>query len=145
MKFTLITLLCLLATALTAPAGEFNPREVFETTPARDVDAALKRAAKDKKKVLLFSYDPKEGGNFPGFDITSFMDTEAAKKLVKDHFILVLLTRGHPDLAKYTAPGPPEKAYYALLRPDGTAVKTDTVFRNPGVGLRVLNELVALP
>lgn len=143
MKF--LSLLMLALTCVTLNAGEFDARAVFGYTPGHDVDAALKRGVKDKRPVVMFTYDPKEGGSFPGFDITSFMDTQETKKLVKEHFIVVVLERGHKDLQRYPCPGAPDKAYYALIKPDGKTAKTDTVYRNPSVGLTTVKAWLAMP
>lgn len=139
------TLLMLALVCVTANAGHFDARAVFGFAPGHDVDSALKRGAKDKKPVLMFTYDPTEGGSFPGFDITSFMDTQETKKLVKEHFIVVVLERGHKDLHRYPSPGAPDKAYYALIKPDGKTIKTDTVYRNPSVGLSTVKSWLAMP
>lgn len=135
----------LLLGCLCCPAADFDARVAFGSSPGRDVDAALKRAEKEKKRVLLFSYDPKVGSDYPGSDITMFMDLQETKKLVREKFIVVLLTRGHGDLKRYPSPGAPEKAYYFLLRPEGTTVKAEMVYRNPDVGLKTIKELIASP
>jgi len=144
MKFIFLLMAALVCLG-TANAAEFDARAVFGYAPGHDVDAALKRGAKDKKRVIMFSYDPMEGGSWPGFDITSFMDLKETKKLVKDNFIVVVLERGHKDLERYRTPGPPEKAYYALIKPDGKVAKTDTVYRNPSVGLTTVKAWLAMP
>lgn len=143
MKFLSFVLLLLIS--VTTHAADFDAQGVFGYAPGRDVDAALKRGAKMKKKVVLFTYDPKEGGIYPGSDITFFMELLDTKKLVKDNFIVVVLTRGHKDLDRYRSPGAQEKAYYVLINSDGKTAKTEMVYRNPDVGLKTVKEWVALP
>ena len=126
-------------------AAEFDSRTAFGMAPARDVDAALKRAAKDKKQVILFGFDPKADGSFPGYGIAYFMELPETKKLVKDNYIVVVLERGHKDLERYPNPGSPEKPYYSLIRPDGKTAKTEMVYANPTVGLRTVKAWPALP
>lgn len=131
--------------SICAHAADFDARKVFGTSPGRDLDAALKRAAKENQRVVLFTYDPKDGGIYPGSDITFFMDLLETKKLVKENFIVVLLTRGHKDLVRYPSPGAPEKAYYVLFRRDGKVAKTEMVSRNGDGGLKTVKEWLATP
>lgn len=121
-------------------AAEFDSRAAFGMAPARDVDAALKRAAKDKKLVVLFGFDPKADGSYPGYGIAYFMESAETKKLVKERYIIVVLERGHKDLERYPNPGVPEKPYYVLIRPDGKTAKTEMVIANPSVGLKTVKE-----
>ena len=137
----LMALLC--CTSLMA--ADFDAQAVFGYPPGHDVDAALKRAAKAKKKVLLFSYDPKAAGLYPGLDITYFMELLETKKLVKENFIVVVLLRGHKDLERYKSPGAPEKAYYALISADGHTAKTGMAATNPEGGLKNVKEWLAMP
>lgn len=138
LSFLMLALVC-----VQVNAAEFDARSVFGSTPARDVDAALKRGAKEKKRVLLFTFDPKE--NFPGLDIQYFMDLQESKKLVKDNYITVLLERGHKDLQRYPSPGAPEKAYYVLIAPDGKTIKSGMAAKNGTDGLKTVKEWLALP
>ncbi|MES2224569.1 MAG: hypothetical protein V4478_01115 [Patescibacteria group bacterium] len=128
----------------TVQAANFDAQAVFGSPTGHDVDAAVKRGTK-AKKVVLFTYDPKEGGSYPGSDITAFMELLDTKKLVKDNFIVVVLERGHKDLDRYVSPGAKEKAYYALINSEGKTVKTEMVYRNPDVGLKTVKEWVAMP
>ena len=145
MSMRIITWLMLALVCFNMQAAEFDSRAAFGMAPARDVDAALKRAAKDKKQVVLFGFDPKADGSFPGYMIAYFMELAETKKLVKDNFIVVVLERGHKDLERYPNPGPPEKPYYALLRPDGNTAKTEMVYANSSVGLKTVKEWPKLP
>lgn len=133
------------AVSICVHAADFKAKDVFGTTPGRDLDAALKRAAKEKQRVLLFTYDPKDGGLYPGLDIKYFMDLLETKKLVKDNFILVVLTRGHKDLERYPSPGAPEKAYYVLINADGKTVTTGMAQMNGEGGLKKVKEWLAMP
>lgn len=136
---------CLVFSPPHVRAGPLDVRAAFDTTPGRDMDAALKRAEKEKKRVFLATYDPKEGGNFPGLDIKYFTDLQETKKLLKDNFILVLLLKGHKDLAKFKPSGNTEKAYYVLVSSSGQVIKSDKMAANPEEGLKIVKELVALP
>lgn len=126
-------------------AAEFDGRAVFGTAPGHDVDSALKRAVKEKKKVLLFGFDPKVGGSFPGYDINFFMDLEETKKLVKDHFIVVVLERGQKDLQRYPNPGSPEKAYYVLINASGKGVASGPAGINGNSSLKMVQQWLAQP
>jgi len=141
----LLSLLMVFLMGLNVQAADFDPMAVFGYSPGHDVDAALKRGAKMKKKVLLFSYDPKNGGLYPGLDIKYFMDQQETQKLVKDNFIVVVLTRGHKDLERYPSPGAKEKAYYAVINPDGKTVKSGMAAMNGDGGLKTVKEWLAMP
>ncbi len=141
----LLSLLMVLLVCVNGMAADFDPQAVFGYSPGHDVDAALKRGAKMKKKVVLFTYDPKNEPAFPGLDIKYFMDQEETRKLVKDNFIVVVLTRGHKDLERYPSPGAKEKAYYAVINPDGKTVKSGMAAMNGDGGLKTVKEWVAMP
>lgn len=143
---SLVSRLLLIASLLTSLvlAAPLDERAAFGTSPGRDVDAALKRAQKEKKRIFLATYDPKEGGNFPGLDIKYFTDLEETKKLLKENFIIVLLTKGHKDLERYKPSGNTEKAYYVVISSSGQMLKTDKMAANPETGLKIVKELIAL-
>ena len=147
MKFaSLILTAAMVATsALSAPLDE---RAAFGTSPGRDVDAAIKRAQKDKKRVILFAYNEKgdsPGDNWPGLDIKHFMELQETKVLLRDNFIIVCLHFGHRDLDRYKPAGNTEKAYWVLIGPNGQTIKAASVYGNPSVGLKTVKELIALP
>lgn len=145
MTMKILSFLMLVLVCVNVQAAEFDSRAAFGMAPARDVDAALKRAAKDKKQVILFGFDPMADGSFPGYGIAYFMEQPETKKLVKENYIVVVLERGHKDLERYPNPGTPEKPYYALIRPDGKTAKTEMVFANSSVGLRTVKGWPTLP
>lgn len=139
---TLLLSLALLATSL--QAADFDARSAFGTTPGRDIDAALKRAQKENKRVLVAVYDTKGDYNDQGLQIKYFTDLAETKKLLKDNFIIVLLDRNHKDLAKYAAAGTnTERPHYMLLSSAGAKLKEDTLVANPTDGLRRAKEIVA--
>ena len=131
--------------SITGLAGEFDARATFGVVPARDLDSALKRAEKDKKRVFLVFWNSKEKGNNPGLDIRYFAELQETKKLLREHFVLVLLDREHRDVKRYIPQGNIEKAQWVLIGAGGRVVKQAAVYANPDVGLRTVKELVALP
>ncbi len=132
--------------AITAHAADFDARSAFGTTPGRDIDAALKRAQKEKKRVFVAVYDSKGDYNDQGLQIKYFTDLEETKKLLKDNFIIVLLDRNHKDLSKYAdASSNTERPHYILLSSAGSKLKTDTLVANPADGLRRTKEILAAP
>lgn len=130
--------------SITAIAGEFDAHAAFGTAPGHDLNAALKRAEKDKKRVLLFFWNPKEK-DYPGLDMKYFAELKETKKLLKDNFILVLLDRGHNQVKKYLPEGNIEKPWWVLIEADGQLVRQKAVYANPDEGLKTVKELVALP
>lgn len=139
------SLLMLVLVCVNVQAAEFDGRAVFGTAPGHDVDSALKRALKEKKKVLLFGFDPKAGGSFPGYDINFFMDLDETKKLVKSNFIVVVLERGHQDLQRYPNPGSAEKAYYVLINAEGKSLDSGPAGINGNTSLNMVKKWLAQP
>jgi hypothetical protein len=131
--------------SITAIAGPFNAREAFGVAPGLDLNSALKRAEKDKKRVFLIFWNSREKGNYPGLEMKYFAELQETKKLLKDNFIVVLLDRDNKDAKKYRPEGNIEKAQWVLIAPDGSVVKQAAVYGNPDEGLKAVKELVALP
>ena len=144
MRF-ILALLTVLLIGGSICAAEFDPRAAFGSVPGRDLDAALKRAEKENKRVFLAFYDPKGDYNDQGLQIKYFTDLVETKKLLKTNFVVVLLPRGHKDLAKYTASMNTERPRFILLSPKGDFIKDDTLAQNPEWGLKIVQALVALP
>ncbi len=138
------SLLLTLAFAASVFAADFDPRATFGTAPGRDLDAALKRAAQTKKRVLLFYWNSKDKGAYPGLDMKYFAEMEETKKLMKDNFIVVLLDKDHKDAKPYLASNT-EKPQWVLIGADGKTIKTESAAANPETGLKKVKELVALP
>lgn len=141
--FALLLLLTFVTTSL--PAADFDARAAFGQAPGRDIDAALKRATKDKKRVFVTFHDPKGDYNDQGLAIKYFTDLQETKELLKANFIIVLLPRGHKDLEPYTRGMNTERPLYIVLNSNGTKVKADSIYANPEEGLRIVKELVAIP
>lgn len=130
---------------LSLQAADFDSRAAFGSAPGRDIDAALKRAQKENKRVLVAVYDSKDDYNNQGLQIKYFTDLAETKKLLKEHFIVVLLDRNHKDLAKYSGGINLERPHYILLSSTGSKLKDDTLCANPEDGLRRTKEIIALP
>jgi hypothetical protein len=130
--------------SVTLNAAGFDERTAFGIAPGRDLDAALKRAEKEKKRVFLVFWNSKEKTDYPGLDIKYFTQLQQTKKLLTDHFIIVLLDRGHKDVKKYLDAANTEKAQYVLITPAGDALKQGAMNVNENNGLKIVQELVAL-
>lgn len=128
-----------------ALADQFDPRATFGQVPGRDLDSALKRSTTEKKRVLLFFWNSKEKERSPGLEMRYFAEREETKKLLKDNFILVLLDRGHQDVKRLVPDRNIEKAQWVLIGADGNVIKSEPVYGNPDVGLKVVKELIAQP
>lgn len=141
----LILIASLSLSTLAVNAADFDARAAFGSAPGRDLDAALKRAQKDGKKVFLAVYDPKGDYNNQGLQIKYFTDLEETKKLLKENFVVVLLPVGHKDLANITSGTNLERPRFFLLSSTGQKIKDDTLAQNAEYALKVVKELVALP
>jgi len=142
---TIFVSLLVICWSVSAIAGQFDARATFGIVPGNDLTSALKRAEQSKKPVLLFFWNSKEKGNYPGLEMKYFAERQETKKLLKDNFILVLLDRDHSQVKKYIPAGNIEKAQWVLIAPDGHVLKQEAVYGNPDVGLKTIKDLVALP
>lgn len=147
MKTTLVATLCSLLVLLSlVHAGPFDPRDTFGQAPGRDLDGALKRSKIEKKRVLLFYWNTRERDDYPGSDMAHFCSHEETKKLIKDHFILVLLDRDHKDVKPYLSPGQDlDRPQWALIDSTGKMLKTARVIRRGDTGFETVKELIAMP
>ena len=146
MKTKALTVVLFLLLVSVVCGGPFDPRATFGQSPGRDLDGALKRSKADKKRVLLFYWNTKEKDNYPGSDMTFFMELEETKKLLKDNFTLVVLDRDHKDVKPYVSPGQnTEKPQWVFIDFDGKMLKTAEVHRRGDSGLKTLKELMAIP
>jgi hypothetical protein len=145
MKLHFFTVSILLMSILSGISAEFNARETFGLTPSRDLDSSLRQAQQKNKRVLLFFWDSKQKGNYPGLEMKYFAGLQETKKLLKDNFVVVLLDRNKSDAKKYYPSGNIEKAQWVLINSDGTTIKQAAVYGNPDEGLKTIKELISIP
>ena len=123
-------------------AEDLDGRTAFATTPGRSVGAALARAAKENKRVLVFVVDlgKKEGGHIKGT-----MGAEETKQIVKDNFLVVIVTN---PAEKYIAGLVDDVVSvhpaYVLFKPDGTVLAKGDAAMGAANGLKWAQQLAAL-
>lgn len=97
MNNSLILLWSVILLSLPAFGADLDGRSAFTPPPGRDIGAALKRAERENKRVLVFLVDPAKN---QAQHLIGTMSPAETKQTVKDHFIVVLLTNPHePHIA----------------------------------------------
>lgn len=124
--------------------GSFDPAAAFGTPPLSSLETALGIAKAHQKRVLLASYDPQDDFNNQGLQIRYFTDLKETKALLKEHFVIVLLSREHTDIKKYAGTMNTERPHFFLLRQDGSVITHDTLCQNPEYGLKIVQRLLPL-
>jgi hypothetical protein len=124
-------------------AEDLDGRTAFASTPGRSVGAALQRAEKENKRVLVLVVDP---GKKQGFHIKGTMGAEDTKQLVKDHFLVVIVTNPNEKyIAGLVDDVVSVHPAYVLLKPDGTVVTKGDAAMGAANGLKWAQQLVAMP
>ena len=124
-------------------AEDLDGRTAFLTTPGRSVSAALNRAGKERKRVLVFVVNPakREGGHIKGT-----MGADETKQIVRDHFLVVIVT--NPS-EKYIAGVVDDVVSvhpaYVLFEPDGTVLAKGDAAMGAANGVKWAQQLAALP
>lgn len=143
MKSFVLLLSLLLVSAVVTLAEDLDGRTAFATTPGRDISAALKRAEKENKRVLVFIVDP---GKKEGIHIKATMGAEETKKLVKDNFLVVIVTNPHEKYIQGVVDDVISvHPAYVLFKPDGTVVAKGDAAMGAGNGVKWAQQLVATP
>jgi hypothetical protein len=140
----LVVLFCLILFPLTVTIAEdVDGRTAFLSAPGRDVAQAMKRAGDEKKRVLVFVVNPakRHGGHIIGT-----MEVEETKKLVKDNFVVVIVTNPHEKhIAGLVDDVVSVHPAYVVFKPDGTVVEKGDAAMGGANGLKWIQKLVATP
>jgi hypothetical protein len=136
-------LILLLALPLAAfSADDDEARSAFLTPPGRSVAAALKRAATENKRVLVFVTDPKKK---QAVHLKATLETPETKKLVKDNFLVVLTDFKDKAVSGIIKGVNPAHPAYVLFKPDGTVIEQGTAAMGPGNGYNTVKKWVDNP
>jgi hypothetical protein len=140
--FTLVFCFALLSLTKTV-AEDQDGRTAFLTAPGRDVGQALKRAGEEQKRVLVFVVNPTK---HHGGHIIGTMEVEETKKLVRDNFVVVILTNPHEKhVAGLVDDVVSIHPAYVVFKPDGTVVEKGDAAMGGNNGLKWIQKLVATP
>jgi hypothetical protein len=120
---TLLSLLLLFALlpVSSVSAEEFDARAVLGVNAGRSVDAAIKRAEKEKRRVLVIALDPDKNGQV--FHIEGMFEFEETKKLVKENFIVVATDFKEKTIRTHAANASTERPMYFLFDKDGKLIE----------------------
>ena len=128
---------------VSAVAEDLDGRTAFLSAPTRDVGGALERAGKENKRVLVFVVNP---GKHHGGHIVGTMEVAETKQLVKDNFIVVLVTNPHEKhVAGLVDDVVSIHPAYIVFKADGTVVEKGDAAMGGNNGLIWMKKLVAMP
>ena len=140
--FSLILSFVLLSLAKTV-AEDLDGRSAFLTAPGRDVAQAMKRAGEEKKRVLVFVVNT---AKHQGGHIIGTMEVEETKNLVRDNFVVVIVTNPHEKhIAGLVDDVVSVHPAYVVFKPDGTVVEKGDAAMGGANGLKWIQKLVATP
>jgi hypothetical protein len=143
MKYFILALCLILLVPANILAEDQDGRTAFLSAPGRDVGQALKRAGEEKKRVLVFVVNPTK---HHGGHIIGTMEVEETKKLVRDNFIVVIVTNPHEKhVAGLVDDVVPIHPAYVIFKPDGTVVEKGDAAMGGNNGLKWIQKLVATP
>lgn len=125
-----------------ASADELDARAVFGTPAGHSVDGALKRAAKENKRVLVFVMDTKKN---QAFHIKAFAENAETKNLLKENFLIVITDFKDKAVASSLPGTDNERPMYVLFGKDGKVIKADTAAMGANNGNKLVKEWVAMP
>lgn len=134
-KFFLFALLATLSPNV-VKADEFDARAVLDVNEGHNVEGAIKRAEKEKKRVLVFALDAKKDNQ--AFHIKGMLEFEETKKLVKENFLIVVTDFKEKTIRPLVAGGATDRPMYFLFDKDGKLIQKGTTAMGGAKG----NELV---
>jgi hypothetical protein len=136
--------LCLVLFSLAKTLGEdVDSRTAFLTAPGRDVAQAMKRAGEENKRVLVCVVNT---AKHHGGHIIGTMEVEETKKLVRDNFVVVIVTNPHEKhIAGLVDDVVSVHPAYVVFKPDGTVVDKGDAAMGGANGLKWIQKLVATP
>ncbi|MCW0221435.1 MAG: hypothetical protein OJI67_24130 [Prosthecobacter sp.] len=137
-RFSHILLLVLFLGQIQARADEFDSQSFLGMTSGNSVGAAITRGEKSKKRVLVFAYDEKKKNQ--AFHIKGMLELEETKKLVRQHFILVITDFKDRNIRDVIGSEGTERPMYFLFNPDGSLVQKGTAAVGPSVGAKLVKE-----
>ena len=133
---TLLSLVLLTFGCLSAQAESFDSRAVLGITSGVSVDAAVKRAKKENKRVLVFALDEKKSSQ--GFHIKGMLEFEEAKKLVQEHFLLVVTDFKDKHIRDQIGSDGTDRPMYFLLDADGKIIQKGTTAMGGAAGAKLV-------
>lgn len=122
----------------TARADDFNARAVLGVTPGNSVAAAVKRGAKDGKRVLVFALDPKK--NNQSFHIEGMLEFQETKRLVLEHFLIVVTDFKDRNIRDLVGDDGTDRPMYFLFNTDGTLAQRGTTAMGGVAGAKLVKE-----
>ncbi len=135
---TLLSLLLLTLGLNQVMGDEFDSRAVLGMTAGNSVDAAVKRGKKDNKKVLVLALDSKKNGQ--SFHIKGMMEFEETKKLVQEHFLIVVTDFKDKNIRDHVGSDGTDRPMYFLFDTDGKLIQKGTTAMGGSAGAKLVKE-----
>lgn len=137
----LLSILLLTGSFTQATADEFDSRAVLGMTAGNSVDAAVKRGKKDNKKVLVLALDSKKNGQ--SFHIKGMMEFEETKKLVQEHFLIVVTDFKDKNIRDHVGSDGTDRPMYFLFDTEGKLIQKGTTAMGGAAGAKLVKEWTA--
>ncbi|WP_395746780.1 hypothetical protein [Prosthecobacter sp.] len=124
--------------SLSLRADVFDSRAVLGVTSGVSIDAAVKRAKKENKKVLVFALD--EQKNSQAFHIKGMLEFEETKKLVRDNFLIVVTDFKDKHIRDHIGSDGTDRPMYFLFGGDGKIIQKGTTAMGGSAGNKLVKE-----
>ncbi|GAA0566706.1 hypothetical protein GCM10009416_00870 [Craurococcus roseus] len=133
------------ALAVSTPDPQRSSNRYFLRAPHDDLAAARAEAAVRDLPVFAVVFDPEHPSHSRiDYSLGFFMDYLTTKRLVDQHFVAMVGPSSDPDLAALVpADDLLETCLWVVLRGDGTIVRCESVYENPGEGMKRVRAVIA--
>ena len=128
-----------------SPDPQLIRHQFFLREPHSDLEKALKEARARGVLVFLVIYDPAHPTRSKlDWALGYFMEYQATKRLVDQHFVPVLGPSTDPSLSKLVPEDDPlELCLWVVLNADGEVLRRERVYANPDEGLKRVRAIIA--
>ncbi len=119
-------------------------RPFFLDEPINDLSVALAEAKKRELLVFTVIFDETHPQKSRlTYSLGCFMDYHTTKKLVQEHFVVLVGPASDPELRKLV-PGdnPLENCLWVVLSPDGEILRREGVYANADEGLKRVRQVI---
>lgn len=133
-----LSLVLFTCSSISARAEVFDSRAVLGMPAGVSVDAAVKRAKKEDKRVLVFALDEKKSSQ--GFHIKGMLEFEETRKLVKENFLIVVTDFKDKHIRDQIGSDGTDRPMYFLFDADGKIVQKGTTAMGGSAGSKLVKE-----
>jgi hypothetical protein len=118
----------------------------FLRAPHRELKTGMKEASARNLPIFVVIYDAAHPQRSRlDYCLGYFMQFEITKRLVDDHFVVVLGPNSDPHLAALVPLDDPlEECLWVVLSQTGTMQRRESLYANPGEGLKRVREVIKM-